>query len=83
MTYEVVSYQPDTQFGIKTLSGGPLQISQYTLDPHPDGVQVTLSVDIQVPGLFRLLAPLLRRIAGEETLKSLTRLKLFLEKEPM
>ncbi|MBA2283936.1 MAG: SRPBCC family protein [Ktedonobacteraceae bacterium] len=82
MTFEVVSYQPDAQFGTKTLSGGPLQISQYTLNPHPDGVQVVLSVDIQIPGLLRFLAPLLRRIAGEETLKSLTRLKLFLENEP-
>ncbi len=81
MTFEVVSYQPDAQFGTKTLSGGPLQISQYTLGSHPDGVQVTLSIDIQIPGLFRFLAPLLRRIAGKGALQSLTRLKLFLENE--
>ena len=79
MTFEVVSYQPDHQFGIKALSGGPLQISQYTLVPHPDGVQVTLSVEIQIPAIFRFLAPLLRRMASEEALKSLTRLKQFLE----
>jgi len=81
MTFEVVDYQPDSQFGIKTLSGGPLQISQYLLEPLLDAVQVTLSMDTQIPGALRFLAPLLRRWADEEALKSLTRLKQFLENE--
>jgi len=81
MTYEVVSYQPEDQFGIKTLSGGPLQIFQYTFTPHSEGVQVALSTEVQVPSLLRFLAPLLRRMVGKESVKSLTRLKQFLENE--
>ena len=81
MTFEVVTYQPDTQFGTKTLSGGPLQISQYLLEALPDTVRVTLSTAIQIPNVLRFLAPFLRRWADEETLKSLTRLKQFLENE--
>lgn len=83
MTFEVVNYQPDTNFGIKTLSGGPSQTSQYSLEALPDAVQVTLSIEIQMPGLLRFLAPFLRRLTDEEALKNLTRLKLFLESEPV
>ena len=83
MTFEVVNYQPDTNFGIKTLSGGPSQTSQYSLEALPDAVQVTLSIEIQIPGLLRFLAPFLRRLTDEEALKNLTRLKLFLESEPV
>lgn len=81
MTFEVLDYQPGTLFGIKTLSGGPLQISRYLLEALPDTVQVTLSIDIQIPSILRFLAPLLRRFADEEALNSLTRLKQFLENE--
>jgi hypothetical protein len=80
MVFEVVRNDPGREFGIKTSSGGPLQIASYTLDPHPDGVRVTLTTDVFLPAILLFAAPLLRRMARKQAGRSLSRLKVFLER---
>ncbi|SRR5258708_3991635 len=79
MTIEVVNYQPNQQFGTRSISGGPLQTHLYTLEPHIQGTSITLKDEVQIPAIFCVLAPLLRRIGHEEIIKGLTQLKQFLE----
>ncbi|SRR5258708_2920491 len=81
MTSEVVSYQPNQHIGFKSISGGPVQTHMYTLEPQAEGTRITLRSEVQIPGFFGILAPFLRRIAHEQTIKSLAQLKQFLEHE--
>src|SRR5258708_7399158 len=81
MTFEVMSYEPDHQFGTRSTSGGPEQTRLYILEEHPEGTQLTLKAAVQISALFSILAPLLRRFGHDEVVKSLPQLKQFLKNQ--
>ena len=81
-TGQVTEFEPDKQWGYKTL-GGPYQLEMhYRFEPAPSGTRLKMLVDGEDSGFFRLPAPLLRFFAQRVLQGDLDRLKRVLEGNP-
>ena len=81
--HEVVEYEPYKLLTFKADSG-PFPITyRYTFEPIPDGTKLTMTVEGEPGGFFKLATPLLINIAQRTMFHSLENLKDLVEAEAL
>jgi hypothetical protein len=79
---EVVEYEPNVQWGYKSLSGPYDLVMHYRFEPVEDGTRLTMDVEGDAKGFFgfsKFVEPLVGRMAEKTLNDDLTRLKSVLE----
>ena len=80
--WEVVQYEPPTAFALRSVSGPLPATIRLGLEPLDGGTTcLTLVGDAQLRGVFRLLVPLMGRVARRQLEIQLGTLKALLENE--
>ncbi|MDP9411546.1 MAG: SRPBCC family protein [Actinomycetota bacterium] len=80
--WEVVRYEPPTAFALRSVSGPLPATIRLRLEPLDGGTtNLTLVGDVQLRGVYRLAAPLMRRVARRQLRTQLGTLKALLENE--
>jgi uncharacterized protein YndB with AHSA1/START domain len=78
-TFEVIEYEPDRKLSILgTLGSFPAQVT-YTLEPMGNLTRLTNAVDLEPPGLLRLVAPVANSRVRAAVAANLRKLKEILE----
>ncbi len=80
--WEVTRDDPPTAFALRTISG-PLPATIHLLLEPLDGgtTRLTLAADMNLRGVYKLVGPLVRRVANRQFGTQLCRLKKLLENE--
>src|SRR5438270_10872536 len=60
-TVEVVTYEPDRAFGLRTIEGMPVD-GHITFEPRDDGTRFRFRVCVQPPGMMRIAQPFMRAV---------------------
>jgi uncharacterized membrane protein len=76
---KVISIKPNTQFGFQTDGGMMSYKSTRTFEVCNGSTLITESIDADIPGVMKLLSPLLMRMVRNSHYKSLLKLKEILE----
>jgi carbon monoxide dehydrogenase subunit G len=77
--WEVIEHDPPRRSVIRAVSG-PISFSgSYTLAPDAGGTRLTVSIDLNAAGFFRLAEPVFAQIARRELASNLGHLKDLLE----
>ena len=82
-TWEVIRYEPPTAFASRSVSG-PIPATIHVLLEALDGgarTKVTLVAEVRLSGAYRLMEPLMRRVARRQFSTQLQTLKDLLEGE--
>lgn len=82
LVVEVTELEPGARFGYRPVSGPLRTHNVYTFEPDGDGTLVTLSDEIELAGVLRLLEPLMGRMVRRQYAANLARLKAILEAQP-
>ena len=78
-TYEITAYEPDTKFGFKVVSGPIPMEGGYTLQSVEGGTRVTLAVQGEAGGFFKLAETMVGRMARRQIQADFDNLKDLLE----
>ena len=78
-TYEITAYEPDTKFGFKVVSGPIPMDGCYTLQSVEGGTTVTLAIQGEVGGFFKLAEAMVGRMASRQIQADFDNLKDLLE----
>jgi len=77
--FEVTEFEANKSYGFETISG-PIQMqTSYTFETLDHGTNVMISSLINPGGFFKLLDPIVARVARKQFLENLTTLKELLE----
>jgi uncharacterized protein YndB with AHSA1/START domain len=79
---EVTELEPGVRFGYRPVSGPLRTHNVNTFEPDTGGTLVTLTDEIKLGGIFRLLEPLMGRVVRRGYEANLVRLKAILEAQP-
>lgn len=80
--WEVTHYEPPTDFALRSVSGPLPATIRLRLEPLDSSTtKITLVGDARLPGLYRLAAPLMTRVARRQLDTQLRTLKSLLENE--
>jgi hypothetical protein len=79
---EVTELEPGARFGYRPVSGPLRTHNVYVFEPDADGTLVTLTDEIELGGIFRLLEPMMGRMVRRQYAANLGRLKAVLEAQP-
>ena len=78
-TFEVTEFESNKGYGFETISG-PIQLqTSYSFEPVDHGTVVTVSTLINPAGFFKLVDPIVARIAKKQFKENLAKLKVLLE----
>ncbi len=78
-SFAVTEYEPDHRLGFKSTSG-PIQMrAYYSLDGSGDGTKVTMTVEADLTGVFRMTEPMVVHGAKRQMDADIARLKEILE----
>ena len=78
-THEVTAYEPNRRFAYRSTAGPFPTVYDYTLTPAGTETQVTLRLDAEVGGFFKMAAPLVTVAARRQVQNDLATLKALLE----
>ena len=59
LTYEVVTHEPDSRFGLRGENSSVIAHDTMDITPHGSGSRVTYTADFEFKGIGRFVAPLL------------------------
>ena len=77
--FEVTEFEANKRFGFKTITG-PIQLqTSYSLEAIEHGTSVTVASMINPGNFFKLVDPIVARVAKKQYKENLTRLKELLE----
>lgn len=77
--FEVTEFEPNKSYGFETISG-PIQLqTSYSFEALDHGTNMMVSSLINPGGFFKLLDPIVTRVAKKQFLENLTTLKEILE----
>ena len=77
--FTVTDYEPDFRLGFKSTSGPIPMRAYYTLDGKGDGTKVTLTVEAELTGVFKMAEPLVVNNAKRQMDADIASLKGILE----
>lgn len=78
-THEISAYEPNSKFGIKITSGPVLGEAEYSFEPVNGGSKVSVEVEAEAGGFFKLADPLVARTLQRQYEANLATLKDLLE----
>jgi uncharacterized protein YndB with AHSA1/START domain len=81
-TQEVVEYEPNSKFAIKSTSGPVASQDEYTFEPVAGGTKVTRVAEAEMAGFFKLAEPLVVRMMRRQFETNFANLKDLLEAGP-
>ena len=79
---EVTELEPGARFAYRPVSGPLRTHNVYTFESKAGGTQITLTDEIELSGIFRLLEPVMARVVRRQYQANLSRLKTILEAPP-
>ena len=78
-TFEVTEFESNKNYGFKTLSG-PVQLkASYKLEAVDHGTNLAVSTQVSPGGFFKLVDPIVARVAKKQFKENLAKLKDLLE----
>ncbi len=78
-TFEVTDFESNKSYGFKTLSG-PVQLqASYTFEAVDHGTNLAVSTRVSPDGFFKLVDPIVTRVAKRQFKENLAKLKDLLE----
>ena len=77
--FTVTDFEPDHKLGFKSTSGPIPMRGHYSLEGVGDGAKVTLTVEAELTGVFRMTEPLVVHSAKKQMDADIARLKEILE----
>ena len=77
--YLVTEYEPNRSLTFKATSGPMTSEARYTVEPAGTATRLTGSGDVDLAGLYRLLAPVLVRVVRRHSEDDLANVKCILE----
>jgi uncharacterized protein YndB with AHSA1/START domain len=80
-THEVTAYEPNRRFTHRSTAGPFPTVYDYTFEPVGAATQLTLRLDAEVGGFFKLAEPLVAAAARRQVQNDLTTLKDILESQ--
>lgn len=78
----ITEFQPGTSMAVRLKGGGMTVTARYQVSPHPAGTLLHADQSLSLPGLARLLEPLIRRRVAAPARADLQRLKHLCENAP-
>ena len=79
VTASVTEYTPNRSYRYDSLFRSTAYFLRYTFEPAKEGTKLTLDTEMELAGLFRLLAPLVVRMTDRMYRKDLDKMKQVLE----
>ena len=77
--FTITEYEPDIKLGF-TSTSGPIQMhAYYDLDGSGDGTKVTMTVEAELTGVFKMTEPLVVHTANRQMAIDIAKLKNILE----
>ena len=80
-TFEVIEYQPNSEYGVKSLSGPLHSQTSYTFEAADDGTRITISTRAHVVDFFQMDERLVGGKIKKQLKENLTSLKRLLEEK--
>jgi hypothetical protein len=78
-TFEVTEFEANKCYGFETISG-PIQLqTSYSFETVESGTNVIVSANVNPGGFFKLVDPIVARVAKKQFKENLTKLKELLE----
>lgn len=77
--FTVTVYEPDTRLGFKSTSGPIQMYASFSLNRSGDGTTVTLAVEAELTGVFKMTEPLVVHSAKRQMDADIAKLKEILE----
>ena len=77
--FTVTEYEPDCKLGFKSTSGPIPMRGYYSLEETGDGAKVTMAVEAELTGVFKMTEPLMVHSAKRQMDADIARLKEILE----
>jgi len=79
MAYEITAYKRPRRLAVRTIKDAIAAQSTETFDPVPGGTRMRWVREVELRGIFKLLAPLLARMLGRRLDMLLATIKHLLE----
>lgn len=77
--FTITDYEPDSKLGFKSTSGPIPMRAYYTLDGSGEGTKVTMTVEAELTGIFKMTEPLVVHTAKRQMDTDIAKLKEILE----
>ena len=77
--FTITEYEPDFRLGFESTSGPIPMRGHYSLEGTGDGTKVTLAVEAELTGVFKMTEPLVVHTAKRQMAADIARLKEILE----
>jgi hypothetical protein len=78
-THEIANFEPNKKYAINITSGPVLGEAEYSFEPLGDSTKVSVNVEVDTGGFFKLADPLVRRTMQRQYENNLATLKDLLE----
>ncbi len=79
VNHKLTEYEPNRKFGFKSTSGPVPNEAEWTFESVTGGTKITVSIEAEPGGFFKIAVPLLRRMFRRQWQTNLANLKDLLE----